>query len=130
MTVSLLSGSWLVAGHQRRRERLLPAFAPDLERHVVARCCKPDLISEVAGTRDVLSVQGQDDIARLKPRLGCGTARYDARYQRSFRLVELERIRKRLIQLLNAHAELRAIDLAGGDDLVLHIQRDIDGDGE
>ena len=104
--------------------------APDLELDPFARRREADQARQAARAHDRLAVDLGDDVARLQAGVGRCAARCDVRDQRAFDMLHAERIGKRLVQVLHRHAEPAVRSLAGGDDLVLHLERNVDRDRE
>ena len=79
---------------------------------------------------DGLAVVLEDYVADLDAGAGSGAVGFDLCDQSAAGRGHLERVRQRLIERLNLDAEPRMSDLAGFDDLILHLNREIYRDGE
>src|SRR6185437_12512854 len=109
---------------------LLPAAAPDIQAGFAAGFHRGDGAGKLAEALDVLAIDGEDDIARLQTGLGRRSILLDGADERAARTIETERLGELRVHVLDRHADPAADDLSGLDELVLHVARHVDRNGE
>src|SRR5450631_10785 len=79
---------------------------------------------------DVVTVDAGNDIPGLQARAFAGTLRLHGTDECAMRRAQTKCLRQLLIDFLNGDSDAAAADLALGQQLILDVQREIDGDGE
>src|ERR1700733_2395781 len=106
------------------------AGTPDVELRVGAGFDACDHRRQLRGVVDGAAIDAEHDVAGLKACLLAGTAGLHRAHERAARPVKAKGLGKLRVDVLNGDADAAARDMAGLHQLLTHVHRNIDRDGE